>query len=106
MVNGYSINQIIKDFSKIAGSERNVARLIAFTKNEEYSNEWYLNNIKNSLNINQYELFKTCINRLQKNEPLQYITQHQYFWKHNYYVNPNVLIPRYDSEILIEYASV
>lgn len=106
MVNSYSMLQIIKDFSKLAGSERNIARLIALAKNEEYSSEWYFKNMKNSLNINQYELLKTYINRLQKNEPLQYITQHQYFWKYNYYINPNVLIPRYDSEILIEYASV
>lgn len=106
MVNDLSIIKIISKYYNLVQSERNVARLIACAKNEEYSNDWYVKNRNKCLDSQQYELFKTYINRLQNNEPIQYITHRQYFWKYNYYVNQNVLIPRYDSEVLIEYASV
>lgn len=36
--------------------------------------------------------------------PLQYITHKQYFYNEKYYVDENVLIPRSDSEILVEKA--
>lgn len=36
--------------------------------------------------------------------PLQYITHKQYFYNETYYVDENVLIPRADSEILVEKA--
>lgn len=39
-----------------------------------------------------------------ENYPLQYITHKQYFYNEEYYVDENVLIPRSDSEILVEKA--
>lgn len=36
--------------------------------------------------------------------PLQYITHKQYFYNEEYYVDKNVLIPRQDSEVLVEKA--
>lgn len=34
--------------------------------------------------------------------PLAYILNSQFFWKHDFYVNENVLIPRQDTETLVE----
>ena len=42
------------------------------------------------------------INKLINNVPLQYITNHQEFMKLDFYVDENVLIPRADTEILVE----
>jgi len=42
------------------------------------------------------------IDRLAKGEPLQYITKTQEFMKLDFYVDKNVLIPRADTEILVE----
>lgn len=36
--------------------------------------------------------------------PLAYITKFQKFYNEIYYINENVLVPRYDTEILVDYA--
>ncbi len=46
--------------------------------------------------------FNNLINRRQKGEPVAYLTNYKEFWKENYFVNKDVLIPRPDTEILIE----
>ncbi len=46
--------------------------------------------------------FLQCIDMLVENIPLQHITNTQEFMKLNFFVNENVLIPRSDTEILVE----
>ena len=46
--------------------------------------------------------FKEMIHRRTKREPLQYILNHQEFMGLDFYVDKRVLIPRADSEILVE----
>lgn len=46
--------------------------------------------------------FQLGLERLMKNTPIQYITNHQEFMKLNFYVDENVLIPQPDTEILVE----
>ena len=42
------------------------------------------------------------VNRRKKNEPIAYLINKKEFWKQNFYVDKNVLIPRPDTEILVE----
>ncbi len=51
---------------------------------------------------NQREQYIKNIKKLIAGEPLQYITGKQEFMKLNFLVNKNVLIPRQDTEILVE----
>ncbi|MBW1916504.1 MAG: peptide chain release factor N(5)-glutamine methyltransferase [Deltaproteobacteria bacterium] len=46
--------------------------------------------------------FKELIRRRLAGEPTQYITGHQEFWSLDFLVNPAVLIPRPETEILID----
>jgi release factor glutamine methyltransferase len=48
--------------------------------------------------------FRSLIRRRLKHEPLQYITGVQEFWSLDFMVNPYVLIPRPESEVLVEEA--
>jgi len=48
--------------------------------------------------------YRSLIRRRLKREPLQYITGHQEFWSLEYLVNPAVLIPRAETELLVEEA--
>ena len=50
------------------------------------------------------ESYFDLINRRAAGEPLQYITNEQYFFGHRLNVNPSVLIPRPETELLAEKA--
>jgi release factor glutamine methyltransferase len=48
------------------------------------------------------EIFKNLIERRKKGEPVAYLINEKEFWKNVFYVDKNVLIPRPDTELLIE----
>lgn len=55
------------------------------------------------LDPHQAELYATRIQRRLQGEPIQYITGVQEFWSLPFRVNPHVLIPRPETELLVEY---
>jgi len=56
------------------------------------------------LTQSETDKYREFIVRRSKGEPLQYITGHTEFYGHDFLVNPTVLIPRNDTEILVEHA--
>mgnify|MGYP003951564325 CR=1 FL=1 len=50
----------------------------------------------------EIELFKSLVHRRKKGEPISYIIKRKEFWKENFFINKNVLIPRPDTETLVE----
>lgn len=57
------------------------------------------------ISLNQEIEADRLLNKYYKEKyPLQYITHKQFFYNESYYVDENVLIPRADSEILVEKA--
>lgn len=50
----------------------------------------------------QLEIFTSAFNRRAKGEPLAYITGSKEFWSLEFMVNEHVLIPRPDTELLVE----
>jgi len=50
----------------------------------------------------QFEIYQSFLERRKQFEPIAYILNKREFWKDSFYVNNSTLIPRQDSEIIIE----
>lgn len=61
-------------------------------------------NYEEPVNTNEREVYREYIKRRIKGEPLAYITGNKEFMSLNFNVCPDVLIPRPDTEILVEAA--
>ena len=59
-------------------------------------------NPKEILNSEQLGKFKGLIERRKKGEPIAYLINKKEFWKNEFYINKDVLIPRPDTELIIE----
>jgi len=59
-------------------------------------------NPKELLNSEQLDRFKNLIERRKKGEPMAYLINKKEFWKDEFFVNKDVLIPRPDTELIIE----
>ena len=46
--------------------------------------------------------FNNLIERRKKGEPVAYLTRKKEFWKNDFYINQNVLVPRPDTELIVE----
>ena len=57
---------------------------------------------QNKLSDNIIENFNSLILRRRKKEPISYLINKREFWKYEFYINKSALIPRHDSEIIIE----
>lgn len=54
------------------------------------------------LNRDQQNLYNSLIERRKKNEPVAYILNKKEFWNESYFVDQRVLIPRPETEVIIE----
>ncbi len=70
----------------------------AINKNREF----ILLNLDKKLDNTSYDYFKKLISQRKKGKPIAYLTGEKNFWKYNFLTNKNVLIPRPDTEIIIE----
>ena len=66
------------------------------------SRNFIIMNPNEEINSDDYKNFKELIFSRTKNKPIAYITGEKSFWKYDFKVNHKVLIPRPDSEIIIE----
>ena len=59
-------------------------------------------NPKQILNDGQLSDFKSLIERRKKGEPIAYLINKKEFWNNEFFVNKDVLIPRPDTELIVE----
>ncbi|HSX20156.1 MAG TPA: peptide chain release factor N(5)-glutamine methyltransferase, partial [Gammaproteobacteria bacterium] len=50
------------------------------------------------------EEFQVLLDRRVKGEPVAYLVGHKEFWSHDFLITPDVLIPRADTELIVEIA--
>tara|TARA_B100001123_G_scaffold363148_1_gene420692 strand:+ start:89 stop:937 length:849 start_codon:yes stop_codon:yes gene_type:complete len=66
--------------------------------------EEILINLKNKINNKKIDQFNLDLFRRLKKEPMAYILGFKHFWKYKFFVNKSVMIPRPETEHLIEEA--
>ena len=94
--NAYQI--LKKNDIKTALLDSEILLSLAINKSREYII------LNSNLNISdkEYIYYKKIVNQRSKGKPIAYLTKKKFFWKHEFYVNEKVLIPRPDTEIIIE----
>jgi release factor glutamine methyltransferase len=59
---------------------------------------------EDTIDSHQFTSFRDIVERRAQGEPLQYITGHQDFYGRTFQVSPDVLIPRPETELMVESA--
>lgn len=68
----------------------------------QVSKTWYFVHETEIVDVEKAEQYEALIQRRKNHVPLQQITEEGYFYGMKFYVNQHVLIPRQDTEILVE----
>ncbi|MBD1137502.1 peptide chain release factor N(5)-glutamine methyltransferase [Pelagibacterales bacterium SAG-MED43] len=66
------------------------------------SREYILLNSNHKISKKDFNYFQKLVNQRSKGKPIAYLTNKKFFWKYEFLVDKNVLIPRPDTEIIIE----
>ena len=61
-------------------------------------------NSEEKLNFERLRFFKTLIKKRSNRKPIAYLINKKFFWKYEFLVTEDILIPRPDTELLIELA--
>ena len=91
-------NEQLIYYSKTSKLDVEILLSEAIKKNREY----LIINCKKKVKNKNIKLFKKMLNKRKKGEPIAYIINKKEFWRNNFYVDKNVLIPRPDTEVLVE----
>ena len=92
-------NKILKT-TKINSYKLDSELLLAKVVNK--TREELLTNLDNLLEPKKLKKLKKLLLRRKKKEPIAYIFKKKNFWRYSFYVNNDVLIPRPETEIIIE----
>ena len=68
----------------------------------EKKREEILINLEQEICQNNLSMYKELITRRSQNEPIAYILREKEFWSKSFFVNPDTLIPRPETEIMVE----
>ena len=94
---GYEILKV----NKISSYKVDCEILMSQTLN--ISRERMLLNLEKNINKKERQKYINLVNRRKKNEPIAYIVNNKDFWRDKFITNKSVLIPRPDSEHLVEW---
>ena len=98
-------NLLNKSSKKLDFLSNKLAKLdseILLSKVISKDRKYLILNPEKKINEENSKLFNNLIERRKKGEPIAYIIKKKEFWKHDFYVDKNVLIPRPDTELIVE----
>ena len=79
---------------------------ILLSKSINKDKKYIILNLKEILNDKQLESFNSFIERRKNGEPIAYLVNKKEFWKDEFFVNKDVLIPRPDTELILHYTNL
>ena len=89
-----------KNFIKNSQLDSEILMSKVFNKDRKF----VILNSKNKLDKEKFSFFNDLITERSKGKPIAYILNKKDFWKYEFKVEKDVLIPRPDTEILVEQA--
>ena len=96
------LNESSKKLDFLSNTLAKLDSEILLSKVMKKDRKYLILNPKKKINDKNSKLFHHLIERRKKGEPIAYIIKKKEFWKHDFYVDNNVLIPRPDTELIVE----
>ena len=98
-------NILTQAFKKLSNSNIKNANLdceVLLSNIINKDREYVILNPKKNLDKKYIDIFNNLIDRRKKSEPIAYLINKKEFWKETFYIDKNVLIPRPDTEHIVE----
>ena len=96
------LNQASKTLKQLSNTSSKLDSEILLSKIIKKNRQYLILNSNEELKKENIKSFDYLVKRRKKGEPIAYLINKKEFWKQNFYINQNVLIPRPDTEILVE----
>ena len=96
------LNQASKTLDNLSNTSSKLDSEILLSKIIKKNRKYLILNSNEELKKENIKSFDYLVKRRKKGEPIAYLINKKEFWKQNFYINQNVLIPRPDTEILVE----
>ena len=97
-----TLNKAVYDLNQFDIKQANLDSEIILSHVIKKDRKYIILNFKEKLNKEKIKRFNKLINRRKKGEPVAYLINKKEFWNETFYVNKDVLIPRPDTELIIE----
>ena len=97
-----TLNTAIKTLTQFNIPNANLDSEILLAKIIGKDRNYIILNSKEHLGQKYLFRFNNLIERRKKGEPVAYLTRKKEFWKNDFYVDQNVLVPRPDTELIVE----
>ena len=96
------INSAYQDLKKSNIKSALIDSEILLSQAINKSREFIILNSNYDVSEKEYWYFKEMVNQRLRGKPIAYITGKKFFWKDEFLINEKVLIPRPDTEIIVE----
>jgi len=96
------LNQASKTLKQLSNTSSKLDSEILLSKIIKKNRKYLILNSNEVLKKENIKSFDYLVKRRKKGEPIAYLINKKEFWKQNFYINQNVLIPRPDTETLVE----
>ena len=96
------LNRAIKTLNQFNIKNAHLDSEVLLAKVLNKDRNYIMLNLQEHLDKKYLFRFNNLIKRRKKGEPVAYLIKKKEFWKNNFYIDKNVLVPRPDTELIVE----